>query len=193
LSLLVVKLCLYNIFLYVNCILLSFVFIFEVFYLIIVISCLESYKAPPLYYTMVDADAVVPACSSVAAVVPPVVLVVSAVVAVVPAPDDEELPPADPKLKTNPSGVELLNDAEVLAASGCVNLEEDSGVEPKLNTNPSGAELLVEAELDPPGFGLGKDKEGSSMKDDILGFDDRTKTKPSGVELFMETELCCEG
>ena len=155
-----------------------------------------SFHPSPVYYTRVDVDAVVPACTSVAAVVPPVVIVVFTVVAVVPAPDDEELLPADPKLNTNPSGVELLKDAEELAASGCVSSEgpeEDSGVEPKLNTNPSGVELLVEAELVPSVVGLVKDEEGSVMKDDILGFDDRTKTKPSGVELFVETELCCEG
>jgi len=149
---------------------------------------------PPVYYKRVDVEAVVPACTSVTAVVPPLVAVVFTVVAVVPAPDDEELLPADPKLKTNPSGVELLNDAEELAASGCVSSEgpeEDSGVDPKLNTNPSGVELLVEAE-DPSVIGLVKDEEGSVIADDILGFDDRTKTKPSGVELFVEAELCCE-
>lgn len=62
-----------------------------------------------LYYTRVDVDAVVPACTSVAAVVPPVVA--SVVVPAVSPPDEDDVP-ADPKLKTNPSGVELLTDAE---------------------------------------------------------------------------------
>ena len=54
----------------------------------------------------------VPACATVAAVVPPVTVVVVA------PPEEEEELVVDPKLKTNPSGVELLSEAEELVTSG---------------------------------------------------------------------------
>jgi hypothetical protein len=63
----------------------------------------------------VDVDAVVPACATVAAVVP------AAIVVVVAPPVEEEELVVDPKLKTNPSGVELLAEAEELATSGGVS------------------------------------------------------------------------
>lgn len=64
-------------------------------------------------YTKVDVDAVVPACTSVAAVVPsnPAVVTPVAVVVVVPLPPDDDEPAVDPKLKTKPSGAELLAEA----------------------------------------------------------------------------------
>jgi len=65
---------------------------------------------------------VVPACTSVNAVVPIVVVVFSAssvVVSVAPLVDEELA--VDPKLKTNPSGAELLVETEELASVGAVS------------------------------------------------------------------------
>ena len=64
----------------------------------------------------------VPACTSVNAVVPIVVVVFNAssvVVSVAPLVDEELA--VDPKLKTNPSGAELLAETEELSSVGAVS------------------------------------------------------------------------
>jgi len=105
----------------------------------------------------------------------------------------------EPKLKTNPSGAELLTETELETSRGIVFMNEDEegieeeeddftdedrlGFEDITKTKPSGAELFIETE-----------ETCCAVDDeDKLGFDDMTKTKPSGAELSIETddvELC---
>ena len=89
-------------------------------------------------------------------------------------------------MNTNPSGVELIVEAEELPRSDGDGAKEDDkdfdGVEPKLKIDPSGVELLDKIELE---SSISLDEFDPPEEEDELGLEGMTKIKPSGVELLM--------